>query len=299
MSWPPDGRRSPVKKADDVGIMKRLAFLAMFVFALAADAAGVMGPAALHAYQATIAAQLAKNEFGGPLLLKSDESPRRIEGDVYAVLEHPFATVSNALSEPANWCDVLILHLNTKACRRANEGGKTLVQIRVGKKEAQAAEDASLLSFHWLGATKRDDYFTIAMDADEGPYDTSNYRLFVEAVPLDAGHTFMHMGYAFSYGGASSFAMKLYLATIGRNKIGFTRLADGYVGGVRGIAERNTMRYYLAIDAYLDSLALPKEQQVEKRIAQWFDATEKYPRQLHEVDRDEYLPMKREEVKRK
>jgi len=112
------------------------------------------------------------------------------------------------------------------------------------------------------------------------------------------------MGYALSYGIASEFAMNLYLGTVGRDKVGFTRTqAAGnddaaFVGGMRGVVERNTMRYYLAIDAYLDSLAAPPQQQVDRRLQAWFDATEKYPRQLHEVERDAYLKMKRGEVER-
>jgi hypothetical protein len=142
------------------------------------------------------------------------------------------------------------------------------------------------------------------MDAGEGPYDTRDYRLTAEAIPLDAGRTFLHMGYGFSYGGASDLAMSLYLGTVGRDKVGFTRVAakrgqeEGFVGGMRGVAERNTMRYYLAIDAYLDSIAAPAPQQLEKRLQAWFDATEKYPRQLREVDREAYLRMKRDEVRR-
>jgi hypothetical protein len=58
------------------------------------------------------------------------------------------------------------------------------------------------------------------------------------------------------------------------------------------------MRYYLAIDAYLDSLKAPPAQQLENRLQAWFDATERYPRQLHEVERDAYLSMKRDEVQR-
>jgi hypothetical protein len=83
--------------------------------------------------------------------------------------------------------------------------------------------------------------------------------------------------------------------------VGFTRTRsgdDGFVGGMRGVVERNTMRYYMAIDAYLDSLALPGEQQVERRLQAWFDATEKFPRQLHEVEREDYLRMKRAELQR-
>jgi hypothetical protein len=58
------------------------------------------------------------------------------------------------------------------------------------------------------------------------------------------------------------------------------------------------MRYYLAIDAYLGSLSAGKEQRVEKRIQNWFSATERYPRQLREMDRSTYVAMKKEEVER-
>jgi hypothetical protein len=140
------------------------------------------------------------------------------------------------------------------------------------------------------------------MEATDGPYDTRDYQLLVEAVPLDGTRTFLHMGYGFSYGGASSLAMRLYLATIGHDKVGFTAVGTGqpahYVQGMRGVMERNTMRYYLAIDAYLASLSAPPPEQLDKRFAGWFDATERYPRQLHEVDRDAYLRMKRNEYRR-
>jgi hypothetical protein len=269
---------------------------------LAAGAAGALGPAGLLARHASLAPQLAGNAFGGPLVLQSEELPRRIEGDVYAVLDHPFPTVSAALSDAAQWCDILILHLNTKHCRRAEVQGVPHVQVRVGRKEPQSVESASLLDFAWRAAQVRPDYLSVQMDAADGPYDTGAYRLEAEAVPLPGGRTFLHMGYGMSYGGASQFAMNLYLGTVGRDKVGFTRLPrrgqEEYVDGVRGVVERNTMRYYLAIDAYLGSLAAPPAQQVERRLQAWFDATERYPRQLHEVDREAYLRMKRDEVQR-
>lgn len=285
-------------------ILAAVAAWAVLLLPPLSEAAGALGPAALKSHHATLAPQLAKNPFGGPLVLESQEIQRRIEGDVYAVLDHPFARVSAALSDPGQWCDILILHLNTKYCHRRDDGGTTRVLLRVGRKEPQAVEAASLLTFTWRPPQVRPDYVSVLMDAQDGPYDTRDYRLLAEAVPLDATHTFIHMGYAFSYGGASHFAMHIYLNTIGRDKVGFTRVADptakeeGYVGGMRGVAERNTMRYYLAIDAYLDSLALPPEQRLERRLQAWFDATERYPRQLHEVDRDAYLRMKRSEVQR-
>jgi hypothetical protein len=270
----------------------RIASACILVFATACANAGLIGAAALRSHHDTIAPQLASNAFGAPLLLQSEESARRVDGEVYAVIDHPFERVSGVLSDPAQWCDILILHLNTKMCRRTDAQGTTHIDLYVGKKEPQPPQDASLLSFVWKPPLKRADYLAAQMEADEGPYSTHDYLILVEAVPLDASHTFLHMGYAFSYGGASSVAMKIYLATIARSKVGFTRVGDSFVGGVRGIAERNTMRYYLAVEAYLAS-ASP-----EKRAAQWFDATERYARQLHELDRGDYLPMKRDEMRR-
>jgi hypothetical protein len=70
------------------------------------------------------------------------------------------------------------------------------------------------------------------------------------------------------------------------------------VTGVRGLLERNTVRYYLAVDAYLDALRLPREQQLERRLVDWFAATEQHPQQLRELDWETYVQMKRLEVKR-
>jgi hypothetical protein len=278
--------------------MKRILLALAIAFAGAVQAAGVMGSQALRMHYAAIAPRLAASEFGVPLLLQSEESAGRIDGEVFAVVGQPFADVAAALAEPAAWCEILMLHLNKKSCRRMTDASGTVLRVRVGKKGPQKADEASLLVFRWLGATKRADYLVTRMAADEGPYDTSDYRFFTEAVPIDGNRTFLHMGYAFGYGGVGSVAMKIYVATAGRGKVGFTHEGDKYVGGVRGIAERNTMRYYLAIEAYLASLSLPRDQQLEKRITQWFDATERYPRQLHEVERDDYLKMKRDELKR-
>jgi hypothetical protein len=96
-------------------------------------------------------------------------------------------------------------------------------------------------------------------------------------------------------------AMQGYLATVGRDKVGFTRVSSGgsdYIGGVRGVVERNTMRYYLAIDAYLGALSSPAPEQFEKRLNNWFSSTERFPHQLHEIDRQQYLDMKRSEYAR-
>ena len=99
-------------------------------------------------------------------------------------------------------------------------------------------------------------------------------------------------------------AMDGYLATLGRNKVGFTitgQAHDGkpvHMGNVRGVVERNTMRYYLAVEAYLGALGLPPAEQSERRMRDWYASIERYPVQLHELERNQYLEMKRKEIQR-
>ena len=65
------------------------------------------------------------------------------------------------------------------------------------------------------------------------------------------------------------------------------------VRGIRGALERNTMRYYLAFDAYLHALDSPAPQRFEQSIERWFADTERFARQLREVKHDDYISMKR------
>lgn len=261
------------------------------------------GAAALRNQYAALRPLLADNPFNGPLYLVSAETPRTLKGDVHAVVEHPFADVSAALGKPEHWCDVMILHQNIKYCRKSTEGGVAQVELRVGKKYDQPLALASKVAFAFRAVSATPDYLAVELQAPDGPFDTSEYRILLEATPLDAGRTFLHMGYSFGYGPMSRMAMQLYLATIARDKVGFTSTSrpgepPNYIGGLRGLVERNTMRYYLAIDAYLDATEAPPAERLEKRLRDWFDATERYPRQLHEISRDAYLAMKRREYQR-
>ncbi len=137
-----------------------------------------------------------------------------------------------------------------------------------------------------------------------GPLGTRNYRIQLQAIPLAHGRTYLHLTYFYAYGWAGRIAMKTYLATFGSSKVGFTiagRQNDGqpeYIQGMRGLVERNAMRYYLAIDAYLSALSAAPDLQLQLRLQNWFTATEQYPRQLREIDRSTYLAMKRSELLR-
>ena len=141
------------------------------------------------------------------------------------------------------------------------------------------------------------------MSAPDGPFGTHDYHIVLEAVPSGAQRSFVHLRYSYATGMAARLAFQGYLSTLGRNKVGFSVVGhdgDGnpeYVRGTRGAIERTTMRYYLAISTYLDSLATPPDQRADARLRNWFAATERYARQLHEMDENEYLTMKRRELR--
>lgn len=258
----------------------------------------------LRAKYTELTKQLHSNQFQRALTLNSTESSHDLKGEIYAVVDYPFATVNTALNDPAHWCDVLILHVNIKYCHASSDDTKTILTVNLGKKYDQPLVDTYRVEFNYRGVITTPDYFALELNAENGPLSTSDYRIWVEATPVKGGRTFLHFTYAYTFGLAGSLAMKGYLATIGRNKVGFTvtgKLPNGesaYIQGVRGVVERNTMRYYLAIDAYIAALATPTKAQLEQRLLLWYNANEKYSRQLHEVERDEYLKMKRKEYQR-
>ena len=260
--------------------------------------------ASLRARHAELRDTLRSSQFQRQLHIDSTESAGALQGDVYAVLEHPFDKVSSALKEPAAWCDIMILPFNTKYCHALGQAGAEQLLVRIGRKSTQPAEQAFRLNFGFRNVATAGNYFETRLNAPEGPIGTRDYRIRVSAIPLEGGKTFLHLSYSYGYGSAGKLAMQVYLATAGADKVGFSTAgkdANGnaeLVGGVRGAVERNAMRYYLAIDAYLDTLDAPADQRVEKRIQTWFSATERYPRQLREMDRGTYVAMKRLEVER-
>jgi len=262
----------------------------------AAASGGVVGPEALRARFDALHDSLERNAFGRPLVLDSTQNGDHLLGEVYASIDEPYPQIASALEGTDHWCSILLLHLNVKRCHADPQG----LDMALGRKFDQPADQAYRLHFdyHLNKATPR--YLEAGLSATEGPLGTFDYRIEVEAEPLDASRTILHMSYAYGVGLAARVATSAYLATAGSAKVGFStsgREADGqphYLGGVRGLIERNTMRYYLAIEAYA---AAPAPGQLERRLNEWFDATERYARQLHEMDKPQYIAMKREEAR--
>jgi len=281
--------------------LSRLAFVLLF-FAVAAHAEPEPGSAAaLRGTYAALADRLAASPFGRPLVLESHQSDDRVQGAVYAVVDHEFDDLRSGLDGTHQWCQILILHLNVKDCRATPGGG---LAVYLGRKTPQPPEETRRVDFDYRRMIHSADFMETVLRAESGPAGTRDYRIRLEVAPLDAKRSFIALSYSYAYGLAARIALTAYLATAGSGKVGFTVLgrrpngAAEYVGGLRGIVERNVMRYYLAVEAYLAALSAPPDARPEKSMRDWFAATERYPRQLHEIGRAEYLEMKRVEYRR-
>ena len=270
------------------------------------DPTGAAGSAAaLGARFGELKYEISNNQFQRPLYLHSTETADTLSGEIYAMVNQPFASASTGLSQASQWCDVLMLHLNTKFCKETENGSVgTQLHVAIGKKFDQPVDKAYRVDFVYKLVARTDKYLQVRLNADEGPLSTRNYLILLEAAPAPSGQTYVRLSYSYSYGTIAQLAMKAYLATVGRKKVGFTMVRDTPdakpepVSGVRGVVERNTMRYYLAIEAYLGALNAPAASRVEKSFRDWFLATESYPRQLHEMEQGDYLDMKRKEYQR-
>lgn len=248
-------------------------------------------------------ASLESNCYGLPLVVESFERDDRVHVDVYGVFDNSFSSVVNALKVPANWCDIVFLHPNIKACIYRKLPNDWLLTFYPGKKVYQPPEDARQVMYNYRVADQQQGYLNIILNADEGPFGTKNHRMRLEALPLDRGRTFVHVSYAYSDSTALRLVAKIYFATLARSKVGFTVTGkDGsgnpvYIGGPRGALERSAVRYYLAIQSFMDTLHYPEDMRFSMRISTWYDLTTRYRRQLFDLDKKDYLTFKTAEHK--
>jgi hypothetical protein len=222
----------------------------------------------------------------------------RVVASLDAILDHPLHDVESALADPPRWCAALILHLNNKGCTVREDSGQPHIGLAVARRYDQPVEEASLLDFGYQVVHSTSSGFSVRLNAADGPFGTSDYSIQIEARASGGAHTAVKLSYGYRQGALTGTAMDLYFATVGRGKVGFTVAASGpdgteYVGGTRGLLERNLVRYLFAIDAAASTPVVRTEADYERRLHAWFRATERHPRQLHEIDLQTYLALKR------
>lgn len=223
-------------------------------------------------------------------------------GEVYGVLPYPMHSLATVLTSTKHWCNATIIHINIKACTTNHPAkGSPVVTLYVGDEDYTEPELAEKIQYRFKVHTNNSDYIHITLSANTGPIDTGSSSIDIKAVKLDDKNSLVSLDYSMYIGTFTRALLKTYLSTLGRNKVGFTETDDStaltpkYIGGIPGVMERNTMRYYFAFDAYLATLQEPENNQFPAALNHWFNYTEKYKKQLYEIDRLEYIKRKNKE----
>ena len=234
---------------------------------------------------------------GTHISLTSSQQDDVLSAEVDSILNSPFETVVAALSDASNWCQILPLHFNIKACTyETSENGEVLT-VYSGRKIYEHPDDSYRMAYQFEIVRLDDSQLSLLLRAEHGPIGTNDYQIKLDAIPVAEG-TMLHIHSSYRPSWLSSVLTSTYLATAGSNKTGFSRIVkEGEsrpVQGIKGIIERNVMRYQLAIDAFLSNQTLPEVSRHDATLATWFKNNNHYP-QLHEMDEAEYLEIKREE----
>lgn len=247
--------------------------------------------------------KLATSSFGLPLYLESLADDGNVRVDIYGIFAAPFTRVASGLKIPANWCDIVPLHLNVKACTYREEADDWQLTFYFGRKFYQTPEEATPVIYHFRNIADQPDYLEILLHADDGPLGTKDHSLRFEALPLDKRRTFVHVSYEYQESLALRMAGTAYFATLGQDKIGFTvtgRDEKGgkiFIGGPRGATERNAVRYYFAIQTFMTTITTPEITLFSRRSSHWYDLTSRYKEQLFEMEKMEYDTAKNKEHK--
>ncbi len=246
---------------------------------------------------------LENNQYSAPVYIRSGFEENSAEGEVYAVIDHDFKDILTTLNSPGNWCDVLLLHINVKGCDTGfNNKTHRVLALYVGSSSYQTPDEALEMLYQFTTVKSSPDYLHVRLNAGDGPLGTSDYLLTFEAIPNDKSTSIIRFKYSYRYGFIAKLALDGYLATIGRHKVGFTVTNYDkahnpvYIKGLQGIVERNAMRYFLAIQSFLDSPNMGRELW-NNRILRYNDLASRFQLQFVEIREKEYIETKQKEFR--
>ena len=284
-------------------LIARLGFaLLLVILALPsrASSGSEAAPQRFHGYYQELQEAARRGPFGFPLQVRSEERGDLVRAETLGIMDHPLHAFGAAVAEPASWCEFMPLNLNIKACTIQWDAREPLVTLYMGGKGYLSPESASQQPYRFVVRARQPEYVAVSLSALRGVLGTKDHELEFEAASI-AGKTVVALRSSYEHSAASRLATAIYLATAGRDKVGFSRERLGpdaqasFVKGAQGMIERNLMRYYLILKAFLDTQALPDSRRFDARLNAVYELMERYPAQLHEMERVEYLDAKRRE----
>ena len=248
-------------------------------------------------------ARLETSSFGLPLIVDSAQRDNYVYVNVYGIFDHPFSSMTNVLKVPANWCDIVSIYPNVKACTASDLSGAWQLTLYLGTKGYQPPDETRQVTYRFRYEDQQQEQMDIILHSDEGPFGTKDHKLRFAALPLDRDKTFVLVRYAYRDSAALRLVTKIYFATIARHLTGFTVSGTDRhgnpvsIGGPRGAVERSAVRYYNAIQSFLNTWRSPAEKRFIMSLNEWYALSRRYGKKLLDIDKEEYFAAKTRERK--
>jgi hypothetical protein len=238
---------------------------------------------------------------GLPIRAQVSVADHMVDCDILGVVAHPATEVTALLGSARGWCEFLLLHPNVKACAEEPSAEGWRIVVHVGTRHFQPVELSRPQRYDLRVERNEAGSWAARLWPEPAQRMEGGGPALIEAVGLDGGRTGVRLQYRESLGAGMRLLAAGYFATFGRDKVGFSTAgvdAEGrpvLIGGLVGAIERNVVRHFLAIETVLAAQAADTAMPLERRLAHWFDLTERHARQLHELDRADYLDIKQRE----
>lgn len=228
-----------------------------------------------------------------PIQVESEASDESSRVAISAVIPVSFAELSDFYRDDQRWCRGFFANVYVKACYKKPQ------QVRLfydNNDEYHALDDAFRFDYKVENQSLDASHLLISLISKDGPLGTHDYLLQLEAEPYAESKSIIRLVYKNSYGFVARSALYIYLKTLGSDKIGFSHDADGKpIQGIRGILERNAMRYVLSLSAYFMNRQPGKP--LQTTLKNWHDYASLFQKQLQEIPWADYRQLKLQEFK--
>jgi hypothetical protein len=236
-----------------------------------------------------------------PIHLKTVQKGNVLNVSLLGTIPFKFSDVATVLAKPGSYCDFLPLLFNVKSCVITELNPVTRMKFYVAGKHYTPPITSYRIHavFRMVGRTP--DKIRVRMEADPDTPGKSDYDVDLMAIPLD-GETLMYLKSRYAPGRFTRIATNTYVNVFARDKPGFTEIQEPggkkkLITGFPAVIERSSVRAYFALKAYVLNYHLPPDKRFEACLKTWYDLNKPYKKQLYELERDQYLQIKRREYK--
>ena len=111
--------------------------------------------------------KLEKSSLTIPFYLESSVSNNASRVDIYGTIKYPFDIVENELQLPTNWCDIVLLHSDVRACTYKKVNDTWLLTLYNVKKFQDPLKDAYPMNFEYRVIAQQPGFFALSLAARE------------------------------------------------------------------------------------------------------------------------------------